>query len=67
MGYSWRINEFDNHIKKDGGRTLNQKLRIEKLHRILEIVLERISSVQVVNESITIFNSFLKLKLNDKI
>ena len=56
MGYSWRKNEFVNHIKTDGGRYLNHKLRIEKLHRILEIVLEKVSSIQVVNEITIIFN-----------
>ena len=62
MGYSWRINEFTNHIKKDGGRFFNLNIRIEKLHEIFEIALQRLSSIQVVNEITIIFNLFLKGK-----
>ena len=47
FGYSWRINEFVNRMKKDKGVLLCKISNVEKLHKDLQNALKTISSAKV--------------------
>ena len=47
FGYSWRINEFVNRMKKDNGILLSKISNVEKLHEDLENALKTMLPAKV--------------------